>query len=72
VASLADAIPVELQSPAQKDAVIAWIKSTKVPYRFRRQMLHDWGELVGVHLDAADYKVLTDWDDRASLARQRT
>jgi len=72
VASLADVIPVELRSPAQKAAVIAWIKATKVPYRFRRQLLHDWGELVGVMLDVADYQAVTDWNDSYSLARQRT
>ena len=71
--SLADQIPVELMRAEKKAAVMAWIKTTRLPYRFRRGLLQAWAEAVGVTLVAEDYMAITDWKPGgSSLAGQRT
>jgi hypothetical protein len=46
--------------PWQKGAVIEYIRATSLPSRFRRRLLQDWGQAVGVELTGADYEqVLT-------------
>jgi hypothetical protein len=58
--SLVDQIPVELMQPWQKAAVIEYIRATSLPSRFRRRLLQDWAQAVGVELQGADYEqVLT-------------
>jgi hypothetical protein len=54
--NLADQIPVELMQQWQKGAVIAWIKATRLPSRFRRRLLQEWAQAVGVELTGADYQ----------------
>ncbi len=71
--NLADQIPKELLAAEKKAEMIAWIKATGLPYRFRRGLLQAWGEAVLVKLEGADYMVLTDWKPGgSSLAGQRT
>jgi hypothetical protein len=71
--SLVDQIPVELMQPWQKSAVMAWIKTTRLPYRFRRKLLQDWGAAMNVPITTEDYMAITDWQPGgASLAGQRT
>jgi len=72
MASVAEVIPAHLLRPERKAEVIEWIKATRVPYRFRRKLLQDWGERVGLTLTAADYRAVTDWKGTTSLATQRT
>jgi hypothetical protein len=59
VASTAEQIPVELRRAERKAAVIEWIRNTALPSRFKRKLLQDWGELVGVELEGADYEAVT-------------
>jgi len=71
--NLADQIPVELMRAEKKAEVSAWIKATRLPYRFRRGLLQAWAEAVGVKLEAEDYMAVTDWKPGgSSLAGQRT
>jgi hypothetical protein len=59
MASTAEQIPVELRRPERKQAVIEWIRNTALPSRFKRKLLQDWGELVGVELEGGDYEAVT-------------
>jgi len=71
--SLAEQIPKELMRPERKVEVVAWIKATRLPYRFRRGLLQAWAEAVSVKLEAEDYMAVTDWKPGgSSLAGQRT
>jgi len=71
--SLADQIPKELMRPERKVEVIAWIKATGLPKRFRRKLLQDWGLSMGVQLTTEDYMEVSDWlPGGSSLAGQRT
>ena len=71
--SLADQIPKELLAADKKAEVSAWIKATRLPYRFRRGLLQAWAEAVSVKLEAEDYMAVTDWKPGgSSLAGQRT
>ena len=71
--NLAEQIPKELLAADKKAEVSAWIKATRLPYRFRRGLLQAWGEAVGVKLEAADFMAVTDWKPGgSSLAGQRT
>jgi len=71
--SLVDQIPPELMQQWQKGAVIAWIKTTRLPYRFRRKLLQDWGDAMSVPITTEDYMAITDsTPGGASLAGQRT
>jgi hypothetical protein len=73
MATLADQIPKELLAADKKAEVSAWIKATRLPYRFRRGLLQAWAEAVGVKLEAEDYMAVTDWKPGgSSLAGQRT
>jgi hypothetical protein len=70
--SLVDQIPAELMQPWQKAAVIAWIKTTRLPIRFRRKLLQDWGDAMSVPITTEDYMQIRDWQaGGASLAGQR-
>jgi hypothetical protein len=58
--SLVDQIPAELMRPERKTQVIEYIRATSLPSRFRRRLLQDWAQAVGVELQGADYQqVLT-------------
>ena len=71
--SLAEQIPVEFLRAEKKAEVSAWIKATRLPYRFRRGLLQAWAEAVSVTLVAEDYMAVTDWKPGgSSLAGQRT
>jgi len=71
--SLAEQVPVEFMWADKKAEVSAWIKATRLPYRFRRGLLQAWAEAVGVALVAEDYMAVTDWKPGgSSLAGQRT
>jgi hypothetical protein len=71
--SLADQIPKWFLAADKKVEVSAWIKATRLPYRFRRGLLQAWAEAVGVTLVAEDYMEVTDWKPGgSSLAGQRT
>ena len=59
VGSFEGAIPVELMRAERKDAVIEFVRSTSLPSRFKRKLLQDWGERVGVELKGADYEAVT-------------
>ena len=68
-----DQIPVEFMRADKRVEVSAWIKATRLPYRFRRGLLQAWAEAVGVKLEAEDYMAVTDWKPGgSSLAGQRT
>jgi len=58
VKNLADQIPVEFMRAEKKMEVSAWIKATRLPYRFRRGLLQAWGKAVGVELEPADYEAV--------------
>jgi hypothetical protein len=71
--SLVDQVPKELLAADKKAEVSAWIKATRLPYRFRRGLLQAWAEAVSVTLVAEDYMAVTDWKPGgSSLAGQRT
>ena len=73
VKNLTDQIPVEFMRPERKVEVSAWIKASRLPYRFRRGLLQAWAEAVSVTLVAEDYMAVTDWKPGgSSLAGQRT
>ena len=73
MASLAEQIPKELLAPEKKAQVIEYIRATSLPSRFRRRLLQDWAEAVGVKLEAEDFMAVTDWKPGgSSLAGQRT
>jgi len=54
--SLAEQIPKELLAPEKKAAVIEYIRATSLPSRFRRRLLQEWAQAVGVELTGADYE----------------
>jgi len=56
MATLAEQIPKELLAPEKKAAVIEYIRATSLPSRFRRRLLQDWAQAVGVELTGADYQ----------------
>lgn len=60
MANVADSLPPELLSPLRKAAVIEFIRDMRLPSRFRRKLLQDWSEAVGVDLSAADYEAVTE------------
>jgi len=55
MASVAPDFPVALLQHPDKPRTIAWIRELKLPTRFRRQMLRDWGEHCHIDVTAADY-----------------
>jgi hypothetical protein len=59
MASSADALPAELMRPERKQSVIEWIRATSLPRRFKRKLLQDWSEAVGVELEGNDYEQVT-------------
>jgi len=56
MATLAEQIPKELLAPEKKAAVIEYIRATSLPSRFRRRLLQEWAQAVGVELTGADYQ----------------
>ena len=56
MATLAEQIPKELLAPDKKVQVIDYIRATSLPSRFRRRLLQDWAQAVGVELTGADYQ----------------
>jgi hypothetical protein len=58
MASTAPSIPIELMRTDKKFAVIEFIKGLKLPSRFARTMLQDWGTAVGVDLNSTDYELV--------------
>ena len=59
MASTIEAIPEALRRPERKQAVIEWIRATSLPRRFKRKLLQDWAEAVGVELEGKDYEQVT-------------
>lgn len=59
MASTAPQIPIELMRPDAKFRVIEWIQGLKLPSRFARKLLQDWGEAVGVDLDGTAYELVS-------------
>jgi hypothetical protein len=55
MASGVDAIPEELMHPWSKDQVIAWLRASKLPSRFRRRLLQEWGDKQSVPVTPEDY-----------------
>lgn len=55
-----DQIPPELLHPDRKASVIEWIRNTSLPSRYRRDLLQQWGTLVGVLLEGEDYIAVTE------------
>ena len=56
MATLAEQIPKELLAPEKKAQVVEYIRATSLPSRFRRRLLQDWAQAVGVELTGADYQ----------------
>lgn len=59
MASVADQIPSEFLHPDRKQGVIAWIRGTRLPSRFRRELLQAWGAAVKIDLTGEDYEAVT-------------
>ena len=58
MASLASDIPAELLRPDAKFRVIEWIRGQHLPSRVARKLLQDWGDALGVDLNATDYELV--------------
>jgi len=56
MASVAEVIPSHLLRPERKAEVIAWLRASALPRRFKRRLLQEWGEAVGVELKGEDYQ----------------
>ena len=48
-------IPANLLRAEVKPQLIDWIRDQRLPRRFKRKLLQDWGEVVGVKLTPEDY-----------------
>ena len=59
MASTVQQIPIELMRFDRKLEVIAFIKSLRLPSRFARKMLQDWGEAVQADLDSTAYELVS-------------
>lgn len=59
MASTAPDIPIQYLRSDAKFAVIDWINSLKLPQRFARKLLQDWGAAVGVELDTTAYQMVS-------------
>lgn len=58
MASSASEIPRGFMRAEHKELVIDWILRTSLPSRFKRKLLQDWAEAVGVTLTGDDYALL--------------
>ncbi len=59
MASTAPELPIELMRPDAKYRVIEYIRGLKLPSRFARKLLQDWGAAVGVELNGTDYDLVS-------------
>lgn len=59
MASTAPDIPLQFLRSDAKFDVINWINTLKLPQRFARKLLQDWGEAVGVPLDSTAYELVS-------------
>jgi len=48
-------IPANLLRAEVKVQLIDWIRDQRLPRRFKRKLLQDWAEAVGVKLTGEDY-----------------
>jgi hypothetical protein len=53
--TVANKIPIELQTPTAKERVMQWLHESRYPSRFRRLILQQWGEQQGVTITPEDY-----------------
>ena len=58
MASLLPDIPLRFFDPRQKYALINYLVGLHLPARVMRQALQQWGEQLGVEIDAGDYALL--------------
>jgi hypothetical protein len=56
--AIAEVIPANLMRPDVKPQVIDWLRDTQLPSRFRRRLLQEWAEALGVELTGADYEAV--------------
>ena len=59
MASTAPSLPIELMRSDAKYRVIEYIRGLKLPSRFARGMLQEWGAAVGVDLNGTDYDLVS-------------
>jgi hypothetical protein len=60
MASMLDQVPIELLDARRKTEMIAWIRDTHLPSRFKRRMLQEWAEAVSEKMSGADYDAVTE------------
>ena len=53
--TVANELPIELRHPLAKERVIEYLHQLRVPSRFRRGILQQWGEQQNVPITAEDY-----------------
>ena len=58
MATLAEQIPKELLAAEKKAEVIEYIRASRLPSRFRRRLLQEWGQAVDVELTGEDYQAI--------------
>lgn len=58
MASILEVIPAELMRPEAKTGLLAWLRASPFPSRFRRRLLQEWGEELGVAVTSADYEAV--------------